>query len=88
LSAELGGGRVHRADLVRYRGGGRPDAVEVELAVKGSARLDELLRGWRRAVGEGRLGGVLYRCAPRVGEVVERAVERTRTGEFIRVERV
>jgi hypothetical protein len=88
LSAELPGGRVHRADLVRWRAGDRPDAVEVELVAKGSARLDELLRGWRRAVGEGRFGGVVYRCAPRVGEVVARAVERTRTGEFIRVEGV
>jgi len=87
-SAELGQGRVHRADLLRWKDRNEVEAVEVELAAKGSARLDELLRGWRRAVGEGRLGGVLYRCGGGVVDVVARAVERTRTGEFIRVEGV
>ncbi len=86
LSAELSGGRVHRADLAATREGGVPEAIEVELAAKGATRLDELLRGWRRAVGEGRLSGVVYWCAPRVVAVVARAVERTRTGGMIRVE--
>lgn len=84
--AELSRGRVHRPDLVRCREGSDVESVEVELAVKGAARLDELLRGWRRAVGDGRLSGVVYWCSPRVLSVVDRAVRRTRTDRFIRVE--
>lgn len=80
LSADLGGGRAHRADLVRTLGVGPPQAIEVELVAKGAARLDELLRGWRRAAVQGRLSGVKYWCGgPGVSRVVRKAVERTRT---------
>lgn len=85
-SAELPGGRLHRADLIRTPDGAPPEAIEVELAAKGAARLDELLRAWRRAVSEGRLGGVVYACGPRISRVVTRAIERTRTDSAISVE--
>jgi hypothetical protein len=85
-SAELPGGRLHRADLIRATDGRPPEAIEVELAAKGTTRLDELLRAWRRAVAEGRLGGVAYRCGPSIARVVRRAIERTRTASAISVE--
>jgi len=86
LSVELSGGRAHRADLIRTMGVGPPLAIEVELVAKGAARLDELLRGYRRAVGNKRLSGVLYCCPPGIVRVVRKAVERTSTEKVVRVE--
>lgn len=87
LSAALPDGRYHRADLVRVGPEGEPrEAIEVELSAKGAARLDVLLRAWRRAVAERRLSGVVYRCAPRTRSIVERAIERTRTAGAVAVE--
>jgi hypothetical protein len=87
LSASLPSGRIHRADLVRIEPDGTPrEAIEVELSTKGAARLDELMRGWRRAVLDGRVTGVVYRCAPRTLPYVRRAVERTRTEAVVTVE--
>jgi hypothetical protein len=40
----------HRPDLIRL--GPAPEAIEVELTSKAPARLDALLRGWRRALGQ------------------------------------
>lgn len=87
LSAKLAGDRFHRADLIRFaREDEPPEAIEVELSAKGSSRLDELLRAWRWAVSRGRLARVAYRCPPRIGALVTRAVERTQTDEQIAVE--
>jgi hypothetical protein len=86
FSARLDGGRFHRADLLRTREDGLPEAIEVELTAKGAARLDRLLRAWRRSVLDRRLARVVYRCPPRTRDVVERAIERTRTGSAIAVE--
>jgi hypothetical protein len=86
FSAALSGGKAHRADLIRTMGVGPPQAIEVELVAKGAARLDELLRGWRRASVEGRLSGVMYWCAPGISRVVRKAVERTRTESVVKVE--
>jgi hypothetical protein len=86
LSAELGARRFHRADLLRVRDGEPPEAIEVELTVKGAVRLEELLRAWRRAVAERRLSRVTYRCPPHTRSVLERAVERTSTQVAIAVE--
>jgi hypothetical protein len=86
FSAALKGGRFHRPDLIRLdSGGGGGEAIEVELSTKGAARLDELLRAWRRAVLERRVRAVAYRCAPRTLRYVERAVERTKTAGLISV---
>jgi hypothetical protein len=87
LSAELGARRFHRADLLRVGDGeAPPEAIEVELTAKGAARLDELLRAWRRAVAERRLSRVVYRCSPHTRAVLERAVQRTATQTAIAVE--
>jgi hypothetical protein len=87
LSAALKGGRFHRPDLIRLEaGGGGAEAIEVELSSKGAARLDELLRAWRRAVIERRVKAIAYRCTPRTLRYVERAVERTKTAGLISVE--
>lgn len=87
LSAALSGGRCHRPDLVRLdRRGEAREAIEVELTPKGAARLDELLRAWRRSILERRFAAVTYRCSPRTLRFVKRAAERTRTVELISVE--
>jgi len=87
LSATLSNDKPHRADLIRVDERGEPfEAIEVELTTKGAARLDELMRAWRRAVVERRVTRVVYRCAPRTRRYVERAIERTRTTEMIDVE--
>jgi hypothetical protein len=82
-----GGRRLHRCDLIAAGAdGGPPAAIEVELSVKGPERLDLILRSWRRAVAEGRFRGVVYRCSGRSLGGVRRAVERTATAGFVRVE--
>jgi hypothetical protein len=82
-----GGRRLHRCDLIAEAlDGGPPEAIEVELSLKGSERLDLILRSWRRAVAEGHFCRVLYRCSGRTLGGVRRAVERTATGSYVRVE--
>lgn len=81
-SADVGRGRIHRADLIRL-GGTEAIAIEVELTVKAAARLDAILRAWRFAVAERRLAAVAYHCAPRVRPFVEKAIARTVTGQAI-----
>lgn len=83
-SADLGRGRVHRADLIRLGPGG-PEAIELELSTKAAARLDAILRAWRFAVAEGRLARVAYHCAPRTRRLLEAAVGRTATSAAIEV---
>jgi hypothetical protein len=84
FSAKLAGGRLHRADLVRLAPDGGPgEAIELELTVKGAARLDALLRAWRLAVAERRLSGVVYHCSPYSRRFVEAAIARTRTEAMI-----
>lgn len=84
FSASLPNRSVHRADLVELGPGGEAKrAVEIELSTKGAARLDELMRAWRRAVLDGRLTGVDYHCAPRTLPYVRRAIERTKTESVI-----
>lgn len=82
-----GGRRLHRCDLIAASAdGGPPEAIEVELSLKSPERLDLILRSWRRAVAEGRFCGVVYRCSGRALGGVRRAVERTVTAGFVRVE--
>jgi hypothetical protein len=84
LSAKLAGRRLHRADLVRLGEDGAPgEAIELELSVKGAARLDALLRAWRLAVAERRLARVVYHCAPGSRRFVDQAIARTRTKGMI-----
>jgi len=84
-SAELYDGRFHRPDLLLVED---PVAVEVELSQKASWRLDSIIRGWRSAVGEQRLGGVRYMCGERAVRAVTRAVERTSADELIEIARL
>lgn len=84
LSASLGRGRVHRADLIRLDASGTPaEAIEVELTNKGAVRLDALLRAWHWAVAERRLQRVVYHCSPQTKRFVEQAIERTRSSDVI-----
>jgi hypothetical protein len=83
-SADLGHGRVHRADLLRLAADG-PEAIELELTAKGARRLDALLRAWRFAVAEGRLSRVVYQCPPKTRGLLERAVTRTSTSGAIEI---
>jgi hypothetical protein len=83
-SADLGHGRVHRADLLRL-GAGAPVAIEIELTAKGAVRLDALLRSWRFAVAEGRLAAVVYHCTTKTRGLLDRAVARTSTSAAIEV---
>jgi hypothetical protein len=84
-SAELSDGHFHRPDLVLIEG---KIGVEVELTQKASWRLDSIMRGWRSAIGEGRLGGVRYLCWERALRAVNLAVERTCCEELIDVDRL
>jgi hypothetical protein len=87
LSAKLSNRRYHRADLLRLGGGGgRPQAIEVELAVKGARRLDEIVRAWRRAVAEGKVSGVVYHCSPAARRALLRSVARTRASAQVQIE--
>lgn len=81
------GRRLHRCDLIAAAGDGSPpEAIEVELSLKGPERLDLIMRSWRQAVVEGRFCGVVYHCSSRALAGVRRAVERTATGSYVRVE--
>jgi hypothetical protein len=75
LSAALPNGRHHRPDLIRIAD--TLEAIEVELTPKAPARLDELIRAWRRAVVQRRLARVVYLCSPATKRHVERSVTRT-----------
>ncbi|MGA8745479.1 MAG: hypothetical protein WB507_06420 [Solirubrobacterales bacterium] len=84
FSAQDRPGHFHRPDLIIL--GDRIEAIEVELTTKGASRLDALLRNWRGAMLQRKVGGVRYLCSPQALPYVRRAVERTRTGELIVVE--
>jgi hypothetical protein len=87
FSARLPNGSLHRPDLIRIDAkGAAKEAIEVELSTKGAARLDEILRAWRRAVLEQRVDRVVYRCAPQTLRNVRQAVERTKAESVILVE--
>jgi hypothetical protein len=86
LSASLPNGRHHRPDLIRISA--TLEAVEVELTPKAPARLDELLRAWRRAVVQSHIARVVYCCSGRTLRHVERAVKRTHTHTQVGIEQL
>jgi hypothetical protein len=55
---------------------------------KSNRRLDEILKGWRWAILDKKVGRVRYLCSPRALRYVERAAERTKTGRQIVVEKL
>lgn len=74
--------RLHRPDLAVWNGS-KPIAIEVELTPKAPARLAAIVRGWRRAEW---VEGITYFCAPGPTRgAVERAVDKTRAGNRVRV---
>ena len=89
-SAELGRlpdgrSRLRRADLVlmpRAQDGRRPIAVEVELAVKWSRRLEAICRAWARC----RLvESVRYYASPAAARAVRRAVDRVHAEGMVEI---
>jgi hypothetical protein len=61
----------------------RPIAVEVELSCKGQRRLEQIIRGWRRA---DHIGEVRYYCAPGlVTRRLDRVVRKLNAGDRVRV---
>lgn len=75
--------RMHRPDALIWReGGGRPLAVEVELALKTRRRLDEILGSYTLNFD---IAGVVYICGPDSHGAVKRAVERGRHGRQVTV---
>jgi hypothetical protein len=72
----------HRPDLVLWpvEDGAAPVAVEVELTVKASERLERICRAWARARC---VAGVLYVASPNAERALARAIERVRGRERI-----
>ncbi|MCW2984103.1 MAG: hypothetical protein JWR63_1673 [Conexibacter sp.] len=83
------GATSHLPDLVVWgaAGPGLPGgmAVEVELTAKAPRRLEQIVRGWRRAVNQGVVSGVLYVCSPEGMRAVERAVAATEAQQQVRI---
>lgn len=76
----------HRADLALRLDNNELHAVEVELTPKGSERLEEIVRGWRRFPG---VDCVVYYC--REGKTyrgVERAIKRVQAEESVLLRRL
>jgi hypothetical protein len=82
------GSSSHLPDLVVWgpAGPGLPGGVgvEVELTVKAPRRLEQIVRGWRRAVSQGVTSRVLYVCSPEALRAVERAIAATEAHEQVR----
>ena len=74
--------RLRRPDLVLFPDAALPVAVEVELSVKGSRRLEAICRAWARCriVSE-----VRYYAPPHVARAVSRAVSVVHADDAIRV---
>ncbi|HUN77710.1 MAG TPA: hypothetical protein VMU32_02200 [Solirubrobacteraceae bacterium] len=73
---------LHRPDLVLISPGGRVVAVEVELSVKGRARLLKICRGWGRAR---HLDAVYYLASRPAAAAVARAVREMHVEEYVEV---
>jgi hypothetical protein len=82
------GATWHLPDLVVWgpAGPGLPGgmAVEVELTAKAPRRLEQIVRGWRRAVSQGVTSPVLYVCSPEALRAVARAVAATEAQQQVR----
>jgi hypothetical protein len=75
----------HRPDLIRLGPDGA-EAIEVELTNKAPRRLEDILRGWRVAVGRRAVSSVIYLCPPKTLRHVAQAVRRTSAEELIAVQ--
>jgi hypothetical protein len=79
-----GGERLHRADLIAVRER-EVTAVEVELTPKGATRLEEIVRGWRRARWVGSIR--YYAAGSGTAAGLERAIAAARAAERVSVHR-
>lgn len=80
-----GASRLHRADLAVFAESGTI-AVEVELTPKSPRRLQNLIRAWRYAVGQGIVAEVHYHCTPgQTRRAVERAVAKVHAQGIVAV---
>jgi hypothetical protein len=79
---------AHLPDLVVWGPAGAGEAgglaVEVELTAKAPRRLEQIVRGWRRAVSQGVVRRVLYVCSPEALRAVERAIASTDAHQQVR----
>jgi hypothetical protein len=76
FSAAITERRFHRPDLIVIED--PVEAIEVELTSKAARRLDRILRSWRRAALERRVGRVRYLCAPAAYGPVVRSASRVK----------
>lgn len=87
-TAEVGSS-AHLPDLVVWGSGGAGHpgglAVEVELTAKAPRRLEQIVRGWRRAASQGVVRGVLYVCSPEALRAVDRAITVADAHEQVRM---
>jgi hypothetical protein len=74
--------KLHRPDLVLSCTAGLVIPIEVELSTKSASRLAAICRGWARAR---HVDTVYYLAAPGPRRAVERAIEKTKTTDRIRV---
>jgi hypothetical protein len=81
FSAAIAGRRFHRPDLIVPADSA--EAIEVELTAKAAPRLDGILRAWRRAILEGKVGRVRYECSERTIRGIRRSIERARAQQFV-----
>ncbi len=73
---------LHRPDLVLTCTAGLVIPIEVELSTKSASRLAAICRGWARTR---HVNTVYYLAAPGPARAVERAIEKTKTTDRIRV---
>lgn len=85
-SSQSGTQRFHRPDLIVESEDGLI-AFEVELTPKAPARLADLLRAWRAAVGSGEFLEVRYLCEPgQTRRLVERVAKKVRCEDYIQID--
>jgi hypothetical protein len=84
IIGEFPGGRakLHRPDLVLRPPDGSTVAIEVELAVKGASRLEQILRGYAH---NRQLAGVRYYASPQAARAVRRASRLACTTDLVEV---
>ena len=81
FSAPMSERRFHRPDLVCL--GDAVAAIEVELTAKSARRMDHILRAWRHAILESKIGSVRYECSEQAIGGVRRSIDRVRTKQFV-----
>jgi len=81
FSAAMSPRRFHRPDLIVLAD--QAEAIEVELTSKSAFRLDRILRAWRGAILERKVGSIRYCCSERALEGVKRSIARIKGEPFV-----